>query len=277
MRKLLIIMFLMLTVFVSGAPAYEVGQPLGSPAPSSPEYEKFIKQKTLLENAKKKIEADLQRIASEDVVYMKSMMEADRERDMWKEIEKHIISAEKAEPRMEVFNGFRSMKYEKGYDKSDGIEYFIIKTYQIDSYSGQCQSFIEGHITIGLNACDGIYPIELKAESFVVYTLPLPDMATAKTPKEFLEYYLGARLRKESEHYVIERIYDYYFAERAGLKAGDVILTIRDIPVTETNLNKWLASYIKNRLDFSLKITVQRENKMISVYHKNDYSRQYSY
>ena len=126
MRKLSIIMFLLFNVFIFPVFAYEIGQPLGTPAPSSPEYEKYMKQKTLLENEKKKIETEMQRIASEDVIYMKSMMESDRERDMWHEIEKHIISVEKAEPNMEIYGDFRIAWYEKG-SSNNGVYCFFKK------------------------------------------------------------------------------------------------------------------------------------------------------
>ncbi len=86
----------------------------------------------MLEEKKKKIEAELQRIASEDVAYMKSMMEADRERDMWKEIEKHIISVEKAEPQMDIHGSSRTMSYKKAhhkmeYTKTGGDDFFLEK------------------------------------------------------------------------------------------------------------------------------------------------------
>ncbi len=274
MKKLSIIMFLMLTVFVSRALASELAQPLGTPAPSSPEYEKYIKQKSMLEEKKKKIEAELQRIASEDVAYMKTMMEADRERDMWKEIEKHIISVEKAEPSMDIYGSYRTMSYKKSHSKLEhinvgGDDYFLEKKYVIDAFTGQCASFTKMNMRVYTkqNICTDLDLLDIKADAVVDYITPLPNTTNASTPIEYLEYLMGVKLRAEAGRYVIERTFDYYFAERSGLKPGDIVLTIDGIAVNETNLYNGLIGYIKKLSGDTRKITILREGKEITVCH----------
>ena len=274
MRKLLIVVLFIFSIFVPRAFAYEITQPLGKPAPSSPEYEKYIKQKTMLEEKKKKIEAELQRVASEDVAYMKSMMEADRERDMWNEIEKHIISVEKAEPQMDIYGSQRTMSYKKSHSKLEyinigGDDYFLEKTYRINAFTGQCLSSIKVNMRVYTKQKIGtdLDLLEVKGSAVVDYMTPLPNTINASTPIEYLEYLIGAKLRAEAGRYIIARTFDYYFAERAGLKPGDVILTIDGIAVSETNLYNGLIGYIKKLSGNTRKITILRDGKEITVYH----------